>query len=62
LRPFLGLSEKVRPGFQSVRVNYRVKADASREQIEELCAYVQKTSPVFDVISKPVPIKVTLER
>ena len=38
---FLGLSETTRPGFSNLRVKYRVKADAPREKLEELCAYVQ---------------------
>lgn len=62
LRGFLGISKDVRPGFQDVRVNYRIKTDASQEQIEELCEYVQETSPVLDIIRNPVPVSVSLER
>jgi uncharacterized OsmC-like protein len=61
LRAFLGLSEQVRPGYKNINVNYRVKSDASRQKLEELCAYVQKTSPVLDIIANPVPVTVTLE-
>jgi len=61
LRAFLGLSQDVRPGSEEIRLTYRVKSDASREKIEELCAYVQKTSPVLDIIRNPVPVTVTLE-
>lgn len=60
LRAFLGLSEDVRPGFESIRLTYRVKSDAPREKIEELCNYVQKTSPVLDIIRKPVPVAIAL--
>ena len=60
LHAFLGLSEKVRPGFNNIRVNYEIDADASREEIEELCAYVQKTSPVLDIITNPVPVSVSM--
>ncbi len=62
LRAFLGLSEQVRPGFGDIRVNYRINADASQEEIEELCHYVQRTSPVLDIIANPVPVSVTLEK
>lgn len=58
LHGFLGLSEKVRPGYQNIRLKYRVKADAPKEKIAELWKHVQKTSPVFDIISNPVPISV----
>lgn len=60
LHAFLGLSDKVRPGYQNVRLTYRVKSDAPRRKLEELCEYVQRTSPVLDIIRNPVPVSVTL--
>lgn len=62
LRPFLGISRDQRPGYQGIRVSYRVKSDASREEIEELCQYVQDTSPVMDILRNPVPVEVVLEQ
>lgn len=62
LHGFLGLSDDVRPGYGGVRVRYRVESDAPREKIEELCAYVQRTSPVLDIVRNPVPVTVELER
>jgi uncharacterized OsmC-like protein len=61
LHRFLGLSDQVRAGFQSIRLSYRVKADAPREKIVELCNYVQQTSPVLDIIRNSVPVSVTME-
>lgn len=61
LQGFLGLSDRVRPGYEGLTVHYRVKADAPREKVVELCDYVQKTSPVLDIIRNPVPVKVVLE-
>ena len=61
LHGFLGLSEKVRPGYRDIRVTCRVKSDASREQLMELCDYVQKTSPVLDIVRNPVGVSVVLE-
>ncbi|MHB1135054.1 MAG: OsmC family protein [Chloroflexota bacterium] len=61
LHAFLGISDRTRPGYEGIRLSYRVKADAPREKIVELCNYVQKTSPVLDIIRNPVPVKVTLE-
>lgn len=58
LHAFLGLSEDVRAGYQGISVHYRVEADAPDEQIDELCAYVQKTSPVMDILRNPVPVAV----
>jgi uncharacterized OsmC-like protein len=60
LRAFLGLSEEVRPGYEGIRLTYRVKSDAPREKIEALCDYVQKTSPVLDIVRNPVPVTVRL--
>ncbi len=61
LHAFLGLSETKRPGYENIKVKYRVKADASREKLVELCNYVQKTSPVLDIIRNPVSVTVEME-
>lgn len=61
LHGFLGLSDRVRSGYENIRVSYRVKTDAPRAKVEALCDYVQKTSPVLDIIRNPVPVTVTLE-
>jgi len=60
LHGFLGLSDQVRPGYQNIRLSYRVKSDAPRQKLEELCEYVQKTSPVLDIIRNPVPVSIAL--
>ena len=61
LRAFLGLSEEVRPGYEGIRLTYRVKSDAPREQLVKLCDYVQKTSPVLDIVRNPVPVTISLD-
>ena len=61
LHGFLGLSNEVRAGYQGVRVAYRADADAPRAKLEELCEYVQRTSPVLDMLRNPVPVSVDLE-
>ena len=60
LHAFLGLSESSRAGYENITVRYKVDADAPREQLVELCSYVQKTSPVLDIIRNPVPVKVEM--
>jgi hypothetical protein len=37
-----------------------VKSNAPREKLEALCNYVQKTSPVLDLLRQPVPVTVAL--
>ena len=61
LHAFLGMSETIRPGYEGIKVKCRVKADAPKEKLAELCAYVQKTSPVFDMLCNPVPVSVEME-
>jgi uncharacterized OsmC-like protein len=58
LHAFLGLSDTTRPGYQEIRVSYRVDCGASAAEVDELCAYVQRTSPVLDVLRNPVTVKV----
>lgn len=60
LQGFLGLSDQARPGFSNIRLTYHVKADAPREKLEALCDYVQRTSPVLDIIRNPVPVAIEL--
>jgi len=61
LRGFLGLSGDVRNGYQGVRVTFRIESDASPEQLAELCQVAQDRSPVFDIVTNKVPVKVALE-
>jgi len=61
LHGFLGLSETTRPGYENIKVKYRVKADAPKEKLEELCAYVQKTSPVLDMLRNPVSVTIEMD-
>jgi uncharacterized OsmC-like protein len=57
LRGFLGISDTVRRGFKQIRVNFTVKSDATAEQLEELT----KFSPVYDIVSNPVPVSIQIE-
>jgi uncharacterized OsmC-like protein len=61
LQGFLGMSEKVRNGYEKIRVNFKVKSDAPSEKIRELVDLAQKRSPVFDIVSHPTPIEVSLQ-
>ncbi len=60
LQGFLGLSEETRAGCDTIRLTYRVKSDAPRQRILELCEYVQKTSPLLDIIRNPVPVSIQI--
>jgi uncharacterized OsmC-like protein len=56
----LGADPEVRNGFSGIRVNYDIDADASPEDIEAIVAQSQKRSAVFDVITNPTNVTVTV--
>ncbi len=60
LHGFLGLNRKTRAGYNKIRVTYNVEADAPREDLVELCNYVQDTSPVLDILRNPVDVDVRM--
>lgn len=62
LQGFLGLDPAVRKGYQQIRVKLRIKADVTDEQWNELMALGPRFSPVFDSVSRGVPIAVSAER
>jgi uncharacterized OsmC-like protein len=60
LHGILGADPDVRNGFSGVRVDYRIDADAGREEIEALVAQSQKRSAVYDVLTNPTAVTVTV--
>jgi uncharacterized OsmC-like protein len=58
LQGFLGLSDHVRRGYKQIRVNFTIKSDAPAKDLEELT----KFSPVFDIVSNPVPVSIQIEK
>lgn len=58
LQGLLDLDPNVRSGYREIRVKFKVKGDATEEEIEELV----KMSPVYDTLTQPVPIKVVIEK
>ena len=61
LKGFLGIDESVPSNFQRIRIDCRIKADAPREKLEELWDYALKRAPVFNSVTLPVPVDVSLE-
>jgi len=62
LHGFLGLDDNVRRGYQSIRIKFRIKADVPDEQLEELCQLGPTYSPVFDSLTRGVPVEVSLDK
>ena len=57
LHGFLGLSRDIRKGYQNINVKFIIKSDADPAVLQELCQY----SPIYDVITNPVPVNVSVE-
>ena len=56
----LAMTDKVRPGYQQIRVSFDIDSPASREQLEELVKFAKAHSPVCDSVSNPVNVVVGL--
>jgi uncharacterized OsmC-like protein len=62
LHGFLGLDDNVRNGYEGITVSFRVKGDATEEQLRELVEITQQRSPVFDIVTNKVPVSVRFEK
>lgn len=56
----LGGDPEVRNGFNDVRVTFDIDADASKEEIAALVAQSQKRSAVFDALTNPTNVTVSV--
>ena len=60
IRGILGVDSDVRNGFNDVKVEFKIDADASKQEIEALVAQSQKRSAVFDALTNPTEVSVTV--
>ena len=58
LRGLFGLSDEVRKGYQTIRVVINVKSEASNATLKELAQF----SPVYDIVSRSVPVELSLQK
>jgi uncharacterized OsmC-like protein len=58
LRGYLGISDEVRKGYESIDVTFRVVSEAPKEQLEE-CA---RFSPVLDVVTRGTIVALNIEK
>lgn len=61
LRGFLGLSDDVPKGYEQIRMFFKIDADAPAEKLEEIVKLGPTFSPVYDTITRAVPVIVKLE-
>lgn len=62
LQGILGIDSNVRNGFDGVKVHFDIDADASKEDIAALVAQSQKRSAVFDIMTNPTDVTVTVDK
>jgi uncharacterized OsmC-like protein len=60
LQGILGVDDEVRNGFGAVRVHFDISADASEDDIRALVAQSQKRSAVFDILTNPTNVFVSV--
>ena len=60
IRGILGIDSDVRNGFDGIKVKFDIDADATQEQLEALVAQSQKRSAVFDIVTNPTNVTVSV--
>jgi uncharacterized OsmC-like protein len=61
LQGFLGIKDDVPRGYKEIRMYVKIDADAPPEKLEEIVQLGPTYSPVFDTITRPVPVSVKLD-
>ncbi|MCH7474969.1 MAG: OsmC family protein [Gemmatimonadetes bacterium] len=60
IQGILGMDSDVRPGFDGIKVTYKIDADATPDEIKAIVAQSQKRSAVFDVVANPTNVTVVV--
>jgi len=60
IQGILGIDSDVRNGFDGIKVHFDIDADASQEEVEALVAQSQKRSAVFDIVTNPTNVTVSV--
>lgn len=60
LQGFLGLREDVPPGYEDIQMRFKIKADVPDDQLADVVALGPRFSPVFDCVTRPVRVSVSL--
>lgn len=58
LRGFLELDKSIRPGLSKIRVKVNLACNGTPEQVQELHAKVERTSPLVDTFRNPVDVQI----
>ena len=60
IRGILGMDSDVRNGYDDIKVTFKIDADASKDEIEAIVAQSQKRSAVYDVLTNPTNVTVSV--
>ena len=60
IRGILGIDSDVRNGYDDIKVTFKIDADAPKKDIEAIVAQSQKRSAVYDILTNPTAITVTV--
>ena len=60
MQGILGISDKVRNGFDFVRISFQLEGDAPEAKLREIVAQSQARSAVFDILTNGVPVDITV--
>ena len=60
IQGILGIDSDVRNGFEGIKINFQIEADASEDDIRALVAQSQKRSAVFDIVTNPTNVTVSV--
>jgi uncharacterized OsmC-like protein len=52
----------VRNGYKKIKVTFKIKSDAPEQKLRQLVELAQNRSPVFDIVSHPTPVEVSMEK
>ncbi len=60
VRGILGMDADIRNGFSAIRATFKIDAEASAEEIAALVSQSQKRSAVFDILTNPTNVHVSV--
>lgn len=60
IQGILGLSDQVRNGYESIRVDFTIEGDAPEETLRKIVEQSRARSAVFDIITNRTPVQVSV--
>jgi uncharacterized OsmC-like protein len=60
IQGILGIDSDVRNGYDDIKVTFHIDADATKQEIEALVAQSQKRSAVYDIVTNPTNVDVSV--